>query len=136
MLNHLQLLGLALAGAAGTLSRYGLGLMIDSRWLFDGHSKIYGTFVANSLGCMLFGLAFAWFNARMLDDHPLRIIVLVGFMGSFTTFSAFAHLTTDLAFRNYWWAAGGHILLHVIVGIGLFLLGSYLGGMINRGLAA
>lgn len=124
----IQLLGLAAAGAAGTLARFGLSAVIDSRLLHAGQHKLYGTLLANAIGCLLFGLAAAWFNARVLHaDHPMRLIVLTGFMGAFTTFSTFAYLTADLAGKGQWLTAGGHILAHNVLGILLFIAGAELG---------
>jgi CrcB protein len=122
-----KLLGLAAAGAAGTLARYGLSLAIDSR-LTHGEHKLYGTLAANAIGCLLFGLALAWFDARVLHaDHPTRLIILTGFMGAFTTFSTFAYLSSDLMQKQQWVTAGGHILAHNLVGIVLFIVGAAVG---------
>ena len=124
----LQLVGLAAAGAAGTLARYGLSVLIDSRFLHVGEHKLYGTLAVNALGCLLFGLALAWFDARVLHaDHTMRLLILTGFMGAFTTFSTFAYLGVDLMQKQQWLAAGGHLLAHNAVGIALFIAGAALG---------
>ncbi|MFN3168926.1 MAG: fluoride efflux transporter FluC [Phycisphaeraceae bacterium] len=123
----IKLLGLAAAGAVGTLARYGLSLAIDHRLTLGGH-KLYGTLAVNAIGCLLFGVALAWFDARVLHaDHPTRLIVLTGFMGAFTTFSTFAYLSSDLMNKQQWVAAGGYILAHNLVGIALFIVGAAVG---------
>ena len=128
MSTPIQLLALTLAGGAGTLARYGLSVLIDSRLLHAGEHKLYGTLAVNSLGCLLFGLLLAWFDARVLHpDHTLRLIILTGFMGAFTTFSTFAYLSSDLMQKQQWLTAGGHILAHNAVGIALFVAGAALG---------
>ena len=128
MPSPLHIAGLALAGAAGTLARYGLSVAIDSRFKHAGEHAIYGTFAVNAIGCLLFGLALAWFDARVLHaDHPTRLILLTGFMGAFTTFSTYAYLSSDLMHKHQWLTAGGHILAHNLVGITLFILGATLG---------
>lgn len=127
MSTPLQLISIAAAGAAGTLARYGLGVLIDSRLLHDGKHPLYGTLIANILGCLLFGLVLAWLTARSLDDHPARLIILTGFMGAFTTFSTFAYLTADLMQKGHWLTAGGQIIAHNAVGIALFIAGAALG---------
>lgn len=123
----LQITCLAAAGALGTLARYALTLAIDSRLLHDGKHPLYGTFVSNALGCLLFGIVAAWLAARSLDDHPARLIILTGFMGAFTTFSTYAFLSSDLADKGHWITAAGHVLAHNLVGIALFVAGAALG---------
>lgn len=127
MLTPLQLLGLAAAGAVGTLARYGLSAVIDARLLYASEHRLYGTFAVNAIGCLLFGLTLAWFTDRALHDHPIKLIVLTGFMGAFTTFSTFAYLSHDLAAKGQWFTAGGHILAHNLVGIAMFVAGAALG---------
>ena len=127
MPSPLQLLGLAAAGACGTLARYGLSVAIDSRWTFGG-TRLYGTLAANALGCLLFGLVLAWFDARMMRvDNPTRLLVFTGFMGAFTTFSTYAFLSSSLIHKQQWWAAGGYVLASNAVGIALFIVGATLG---------
>lgn len=83
----LEKLGLiALAGAAGTLTRYWLsGLVYD----VAGRNFPWGTAVVNILGCFLFGLVWEVGSERMLLRTEARIVLLTGFMGAFTTFSTF-----------------------------------------------
>ena len=121
------LLIIGLAGAAGTLARYGLSVAIDSRFTHGGH-KLYGTLAANAIGCLLFGLALAWFEQRVVHaDQLARLAVLTGFLGAFTTFSTFAYLSSDLMHKQQWLTAGGHILAHNLIGITLFIAGAALG---------
>ncbi|MGB0768745.1 MAG: fluoride efflux transporter FluC [Phycisphaeraceae bacterium] len=122
-----QLLALALAGALGTLARYGLSVAIDSRLLHQAKHPIYGTLLVNALGCLLFGLILAYLTARAMDDHPMRLILLTGFMGAFTTFSTYAYLTSDLAAKQQWFLAGGHLVAHNAIGIMLFITGTAIG---------
>lgn len=123
----LQLIALACAGAAGTLARYGLTIAIDSRLLHDGKHPLYGTLLSNALGCLLFGVVLAYLTARSMDDHPMRLIILTGFMGAFTTFSTYAYLSADLGSKGQWLLAGGHILAHNVIGIALFVAGAAIG---------
>ena len=112
-------LGVALAGAVGTLARFGLAKV------FGDH---LGTLLANTLGCLLFGLILAWVEAKLHANHTLRVVLLTGFMGAFTTFSTYAYLSTHLLREGQWFSAAGHILAHNILGIALFMVGLALGG--------
>ncbi len=79
-----KLVLLAIAGACGTLSRYWLsGLVYE----LAGRHFPWGTWAVNILGCFLFGLIWTLSEERSLISAQARTIVLVGFMGAFTTFS-------------------------------------------------
>ena len=117
-----KLLGLAAAGGLGALARYGLTLWIER---LGGGNFPLGTFGVNILGCFAFGLVFGVFE-RALIPSELRLVVLTGFLGAFTTFSTYAFEShTLLKSAQYLHALlnlGGQVLLGVAaVGLGLAL---------------
>ena len=122
-----KFLWLGVAGGLGTLARYGLAGWAQRA---GGGGFPWGTLSVNILGCFLAGLLWMLFENRINIGGEVRVIVLVGFMGGFTTFSSFM-LETSLLLRDAeWFRAIGNIMLHNIVGmISLFLglvLGRYL----------
>lgn len=78
----MNLVLIALGGAAGSLLRYGC-----SR-LWNGASFPYGTFAVNILGSFVIGMLWAVFNKEA--NEPERLLLITGFCGGFTTFSAFS----------------------------------------------
>lgn len=84
------LLALLLAGALGTLCRYGLTLL-TLPW--RGGQNVLGfpctTILVNAIGCLLAGFCFTWLTMRFPESKGLYLIVMVGFFGAFTTFSSF-----------------------------------------------
>lgn len=84
---------LALAGGAGTLARYGVHLGVVARL---GHPAL-GTFVVNTAGSLLLGLFWSMLHQRDLLAGDLRLVLLTGFLGAFTTFSALLFDTAKLA---------------------------------------
>jgi len=115
-----NLLWLALAGAAGTLARYGLQGLVQTA---AGASFPWGTFAVNALGCFLFGLVWALGSERMILSPGIRNVILIGFMGAFTTFSTFAAESGRLLGDAEWALAAGNVLLSNVSGIGLFYVG-------------
>ena len=113
-----KILWLAAAGALGTVARAGLTTLVQ-RGL--GLKFPWGTLSVNVLGCFLFGLVWAITEGRARISPEMRFVVLVGFMGAFTTFSSYAFDTGMLAQDSRVGAAIGNVLLQNTVGI-LFLL--------------
>ena len=121
----IRILMIALAGAAGALSRYGLGTAAQRLFPagFPG-----GTLVVNVIGCFLIGLLTSMSLDRFSLSLTSRLVLVVGFLGAFTTFSAFGYDTLNLL-RN------GTILramLNVVLSVGLGLLAVWAGLMTAR----
>ena len=115
-----KLLWLALAGAMGTLARYGLA-GVAQRTL--GGDFPWGTLTVNLLGCVVAGLFWSLAGSRLSISGQMRVIILMGFMGAFTTFSAYALETGELLRDAQWLWATGNIALQNGFGIVLFFLG-------------
>jgi len=117
-----------MAGAAGAVSRYGVGLW-SQRYL--GNNFAFGTLVVNILGCLLLGLVLELESQTDWVGTSIRLFVAVGFLGAFTTFSTFGFET--LKFMQ----AGNHqlALLNIVANLVLGLLAVWLGWMVARSLA-
>ena len=78
-------LAVAIGGALGAMSRYGLSL-----WLApSGNGFPWSTWVVNVLGSALIGLCFVMIVERGIIAEYWRPLFMVGFLGALTTFSAF-----------------------------------------------
>lgn len=111
---------IAIAGALGALSRYGVTLLA-MRWF--GESFPYGTLAVNVLGCLLLG-----FLAQLGLSNPalsknLQLALGTGFLGSLTTFSTFGVETITLLQNGSWGAALANVALNLVVGLGCAALG-------------
>lgn len=118
-------LGIALVGlggAAGAVARYLLG-----HWTTDAAAPQafpLGTFVVNLTGCLAVGLL-----AGLAERHPgwlspdLRLLLFVGLLGGFTTFSAFGLETVQLLRRGDWLLAAGYAGGSVLLGLAAVWLG-------------
>ena len=119
MLQKLLLIGLA--GGVGTLARYGLAGLVQ-RW--SGAAFPWGTVVVNAVGCFVFGIIWALASERLALSGQVRVIVLVGFMGAFTTFSTYVAETGEMLADSQWLLASGNVLMQNAVGLALFFAGA------------
>jgi CrcB protein len=119
-----QMVLLATVGAVGTLARWGLQGWVQR---LCGASFPWGTLAVNALGCFLFGLVFVAAEERSLISAQTRIIILVGFMGAFTTFSSFAFETAALLRDSQWLYAFGNVALQNILGLACVFAGFAVG---------
>ena len=82
-----KLLSVAIGGAAGAMARYGTVVAYQR---FAPSSFPLAILTVNVLGSLLFGLVWAYAEDRDWVSENMRLLVLTGFLGSFTTFSTFA----------------------------------------------
>src|SRR5688572_24652210 len=76
----------ALGGALGSVSRYGIGRL----WPVAPGGWPVATFTVNVLGCFIIGLIYMWVAARGGSADNARLFWMTGVLGGFTTYSAFA----------------------------------------------
>lgn len=113
-----RLLLIALAGALGTIARYGLGGLVQKTL-----GAPWGTLAVNVLGCFLFGVVWTLADERLVISQDTRVIMLGGFMGAFTTFSTFIFETGDFMRDSEWALATGNIVVQLVVGLVFLFLG-------------
>ena len=75
----------ALGGALGSMARYGINLAIPLKGGFP-----WATFLVNVLGSLIIGLAYVFITERAALPPFWRELLIVGFLGAFTTFSTFS----------------------------------------------
>ena len=119
-----KLAWLVLAGALGTLARYGLAGFIHG---VNGASFPWGTVVVTLTGCFLAGLLWSLFENRWAVAGETRTIVMVGFMGAFTTFSAYILETGELLRSAEWLHAAANVTIQNGLGFVALFIGAALG---------
>lgn len=96
-----------------------------SRWVVHQVGGLFpwGTFVVNILGCFLVGLLYGLCERQLLLNPEWRLCLIVGFCGSFTTFSSFINEGTNLLVARQF----PLVVLYMMLSLGLGLLATYLG---------
>lgn len=118
-----QLLWVGLGGFLGAIARYGASHGVH-RWL--PLTFPYGTLLVNLTGCLGIGLIAGILGQRHSFPPFLRPLLMVGFLGGFTTYSTFAWETLRLGQAQEFAAAAANVLLHVSLGLVAAWLGLYI----------
>jgi CrcB protein len=119
----LQTLCVFVGAGGGALVRWRIGDW--TRHLFPSFPP--GTTIVNLAGCLLIGLAVGWFASRHDSPPELRLLVVTGFLGGFTTFSAFSLETLAL-----WSERPVAAFLYAIGTVVACLLLTFIGMMVMR----
>ena len=116
---------LMLAGAAGTLSRYGLGGLAQR---VTGAGFPYGTLVINVIGCLIIGYVMQIALSSDIISATTRVVITIGFLGAFTTFSTFSYETVRFLEDGAWVSA----ILNIATNVGLGLVATFCGMLLGR----
>ncbi|MEZ5345560.1 MAG: fluoride efflux transporter CrcB [Pyrinomonadaceae bacterium] len=121
----LKICSVAIGGAAGSVARY----LISVSPLETAFGKFpFHTFFVNVIGSFLIGLLLVLFTDKFVVSENLRLLVLVGFLGAFTTFSTFELEIWDLVTNSRYALAFGYLFLSLLTGF----IGVALGISIGR----
>ncbi len=118
-----QLLLVGIGGGLGSMLRY-LVSVLTSRAISGAFPL--PTLLVNLTGCFLIGLLAGAFGQASDTNANLRLLLITGFCGGYTTFSAFAHENLRLIENQQVAMAIAYTLLSVILGVGLVWLGWWL----------
>lgn len=117
----LNMLAVALGAAIGANLRYAVSLWA-SRHLSPGFP--YGTLIVNVLGCLVIGALLSLAATRLTLSEPLRLLLVTGLLGGFTTFSSFGYEAFTLIGEGDWLAAGMYVSSSLIVGLSAVFVGA------------
>jgi CrcB protein len=118
----MKFLLILLGGGAGSLARYLAGSAISTRF---GVRFPIGTMVVNVTGCFLIGLIMTLLTER--QPHPYwRFVLVVGFLGGYTTFSTFEWETYSAVREGGFWIGLANVVGSVALGYAAVWLGALL----------
>jgi CrcB protein len=112
-----------LGGSVGSVARYLVGLALVAA---AGPSFPYGTLTVNVTGAFAAGLLLGVGDVRGVLDST-RLLLLTGFLGGYTTFSAFAVETVRLLEQQGWPAVTGNVAANLALGLGAAAVGLAVG---------
>jgi CrcB protein len=101
-------LAVAAGAALGALLRWQAAVWLNARWA----AFPLGTLLVNLVGGLLIGVALEWFGRQ--PDELLKLLLVTGFLGGLTTFSAFSGESLAMLQRGEFGLALGHTAAHVL----------------------
>ncbi len=125
-----------LGGALGALTRFAgvaaVNHLVERVAGVPGDRFPFGTLLVNVMGCLVVGVVMGWHqHADRAPTDTLRLLVLIGFLGSLTTFSTFGAETIRLMQEH----RTGLALANIALSLTLALLAVVLGTIVGRALA-
>src|SRR5215212_7172213 len=121
-------LWVALGGAVGAASRFAVAQWAGARW---GLAFPWGTLAVNLTGSLMIGLVMTLLLARGADPM-YRLLLVTGFLGGYTTFSAFSFEAIGFLEARRWDAAAFYVVGSVVLGLLATATGLALGRLIVR----
>jgi CrcB protein len=112
-----------LGGGLGSAGRF-LVTRNAERLLGPGHP--IGTFIVNLLGCFAIGVLAAFFASKLPDHASARAFVITGFLGGFTTYSAYAQDVVNLLLKGDSMQALIYAMGTMVVGVSACIAGVFL----------
>jgi len=113
----------ALGGAFGCCARLGVNQLVHERL---GQAFPFATLIINVSGCLAMGFLFFYTLEQLSMSPVLRLAIITGVLGGFTTFSAFGIETLLLVEDGKLGQAVLYVTLSVVLGIGAVFTGAWL----------
>jgi CrcB protein len=113
----------AAGGAVGASARHLVGV-VSLRVFGSGFPA--GTMIVNVVGCLAMGILAGLFATRIQGSQALRLLLATGFLGGFTTFSAFSLDFTVLWERGQIALAVGYVAASVLLSLAALAVGLWL----------
>jgi len=126
----IQILLVGIGGFAGSVFRYTLSLWMSDR-VASSSSFPLGTFTVNVIGCFIIGLLAGLLIISGEISEKARLFVVVGFLGGFTTFSAFSFESLNLLRSGHSITALTYVLLTLVITLLVTCLGYIIGRAIS-----
>lgn len=115
---------ISIGAILGANARYWFSLWISQKW---GSAFPLGTLLVNLTGSFLLGLFLSLTTERFLIDPRWRLLIAVGFLGAYTTFSTFTFESVNLLLKGEWLTGLLNLLGSTLLGVLFAALGIYLG---------
>ena len=105
---------IAIGGALGSIARFWVGSTVAGRM---GTRFPYGTLVINLTACIILGFSLAFLDRRSVLSPAWRLLIPVGFIGAYSTFSTFEWETFANLQTGAFLIAASYVILSIVLGL-------------------
>ena len=105
-----------IGGGVGSLVRYGISVLMQKSFAFVFPMA---TLISNALSCLVLALVVGVFADKMAENPSMKLLIITGFCGGFSTFSTFSFETIDLLKQGHTALAFANIFISIIVCFGI-----------------
>ena len=116
-----KLILVGMGGFIGAILRYVISGLVQN--LTHSIAFPYGTLLVNMLGCFLMGICYHLVETQAGMTMEMRLLLMVGLLGSFTTYSTFSGETLQLLQDQRLLAALMNTVIHILIGLSAVWLG-------------
>ena len=114
----MNFLSVAIGGAIGAMARYGVGLYVTSSAL--AMPAFFATLLVNMIGCALMGIMAALLPVLPALQGAPKHLIMIGFLGALTTFSAFAYDSAELLQKQHYGMMASYMIASFTLSLAAF----------------
>ena len=119
----LKVIYIGFGGFIGSILRYSIYIFSNN---ILGYSSPVATLFVNILGCFLIGTVYQLLNGYLVISENLRLFIIIGLLGGFTTFSAFSIDVYLIYQNNGKMIATAYVILSIVFSLLALLIGVWL----------
>ena len=116
-----KLLIVGMGGFLGSVLRYLMSGYVQ-KWS-ESIDFPYGTLAVNLAGCLLIGMLTRMDEMRHVLSSETRLLIMIGLLGAFTTYSTFSNETINLINDRRFISAFTNVAIHIIFGLAAVMIG-------------
>lgn len=111
----MQILWVFIGGGLGSVLRYGIASLVSTKIKTEFP---FATLISNFSSCLLLALLVIYFNQKSMEQTEMKLFLLVGLCGGFSTFSTFSFETLTLVKNGNYFYAIANVLISLVACIG------------------
>lgn len=116
----MEYIWVGIGGAAGAIARFAMTRYAIGRF---GDAFPWGTLAINLLGAFAIGLILTWLTERSIAAPEVRLVLIVGFLGGYTTFSSYTFEAVAMAQRGNWFGMVSYVFGSNVIGLAACVAG-------------